>query len=106
MCVYSLVTDHYTDKWRPFVTPVVPYDPGCLPPQSQPDWATIFAPKPLTKEEIEDFRKDVAEFKTLLERAREYDRRTGQPDCELDSKKKLIKAIAAALGLDVSFIDG
>ena len=50
-----------------------------------------------TRDEIEEFRK-------LLERAREYDRRNGEPDCELDEKRQAILAIAKQLGVEISFL--
>jgi hypothetical protein len=115
MCVYSMVTDHYTDKLRPYVLPV-PYVPGAgdgtggagvmpfLPGIGGGGTPTFIARPELSAEEIVELRRDIAEFKLLLERAREYDRRNNEPDCELASKRQMVKAIASALGLDVSFV--
>ena|SRR5271166_5403652 len=103
MCVTSMIYDHYNDKY-PFTVPqpYTPYVPLPSIPPTPTQW--IFTP-PLTAEEIADFRKDMIEMKKLLERAREYDRRTGQADCELAEKKDKIKKLAEALGVDVSFVD-
>lgn len=49
--------------------------------------------------------EEIAEFRKLLERAREYDRKMNQPECELAEKKAALKQIAAALGIDISFVD-
>lgn len=83
MCVYSMVVDHYRDKWDP-VQPAVtfPYTPIVGPTQVE-----------------------VAEFRKLLERARKYDKDHNEPDCEFKAKKDAIKSLAAYWGLDISFID-
>lgn len=84
MCVVSMVSDYYREQWEP---------------RTQPTWVpTIIGEPAVTDAEIREFRK-------LLERAREYDRRTGQPDCELAEKKAALKAIAEKLGIDISFVD-
>jgi hypothetical protein len=75
MCVVSMVMDHYLDKWRP---PAPPY------------------PMP-TPAELEEFRR-------LLERAREYDRAHGQPDCGLEEKRRRVRELAESLGVKVDFV--
>jgi hypothetical protein len=94
MCVMSMIMDHYGDKWQPLVPPAT-Y------PVSVP-WPVVLpatAPVPLVSPE------EVAEFRRLLERAREYDRRNNEPDCELAEKRERVKDLARQLGIDVSFID-
>lgn len=81
MCVVSMVMDYYQDKWeRQYIYP------------TQPTFPTF-----PSKEEIKEFRE-------LLERAREYDRKTGQPNCELEEKKDAIKKLADNLGIEISFL--
>jgi hypothetical protein len=116
MCVVSMVSDHYIDKWTPYVQPwnggipnipFVPIPtaiPNNRPGDSIPWEQTIHAKPGLTQEEIDQFRRDAEELKKLLKRAREYDTRNNEPECELESKRKTLKLIAAALGVDVSFI--
>ena len=77
MCVVSMITDHYLDKWK-----------------RNSDWAMPILP---TQQEIDEFRR-------LLERAREYDRQHNQPDCGLEEKRAAVKKLADELGIDVSFI--
>jgi hypothetical protein len=95
-----MIIDHIYEKWQPIPmpvwTPALPAQPVPMPayPPAQP----YVAPKLPTHEEVDDFRR-------LYERAKEYDRRTGQPDCELEQKRKLIKELAERLGVDVSFAD-
>lgn len=96
MCVVSMVMDDYTDRWKRYIpTPVpVPFTPFVpsipyIPPQPV---------RPITQEEVDDFRR-------LLERATEYDRRNNEPACESADKKRVLKDLATLLGIDVSFID-
>lgn len=81
MCVMSMIMKHRIDQWKR----LVPY-PYVPPP----------APK-ITEAELREFRE-------LLERAREYDKRHHQPDCELDSKRKQVKKLAKKLGVEVDFL--
>ena len=79
MCVVSMVMDHYRERWEPM------------------RWITYPEPA-ITQEEVEEFRR-------LLDRAREYDKKHNQPDCELDEKRAALKKIAEEMGIDISFID-
>jgi hypothetical protein len=79
-----MIYDHYWEKWNK--------------PQPQPA-APVFVPVPvpaITPEEI-------AEFRRLLGRAREYDRKMNQPECELEEKREKLRKLAEELGLSISF---
>lgn len=91
MCVVSMVIDFYDDKWRPWPTFPGPYVPV-------PESPTVIPPpvKIPSQEEIDEFYK-------LLERAREYDKKTGQPDCALEEKKQKLIKLADELGVKISF---
>ncbi len=94
MCVYSMIVDHYTEKW-PKQYPTV------NPPQTWPGGSggTLgWKPAGPTPEEVEEFRK-------LLDRAREYDKRNHEPNCELEAKKDVLRQMAKQWGIDISFID-
>lgn len=82
MCVVSMVMDHYKDKWNTPKPPIVPF----------------IYPKIPSQDEIDEFRK-------LLERAREYDKKNNQPHCENDEKKALLKKLASEWGINISFVD-
>lgn len=87
MCVVSMIQEHYTDKWN--------NPPGWTGTGTQ----TIqFVPAVPSAEEVAEFRK-------LLTRAREYDKKYSQPDCELEAKKELLRTMAEKWGIDISFID-
>lgn len=55
-----------------------------------------------SREEFEALKSEVEALRKLLLAAKEYDRSTGQPDCEADDKIALIKRIAALVGADLS----
>jgi protein tyrosine phosphatase (PTP) superfamily phosphohydrolase (DUF442 family) len=88
-----MITDHYLQKWEPYV------------PQIWTDSLTRVASAgnipveqtPITQAEVDEFRR-------LLERAREYDRRNQEPDCEQQEKREALKKIADQLGVDISFV--
>lgn len=89
MCAVSMIMQHYEDKWRPLLEEHARQPISILPP-------VVYVP-PISQGEIDEFRK-------LLERAREYDRKHNQPDCELDEKRQTIKKIAEQLGVEVAFV--
>jgi hypothetical protein len=89
MCVVSMVMDHYWEKWKP----LTPGDPGR--PLGPPPFPPAAAP-PITQDEILEFRR-------LLERAREYDKRNNEPDCEMEEKKRRLQDLADELGVSINF---
>lgn len=99
MCVVSMIMDHYRDRWEPRIPRTD--DPFYYPQQQldPKDWQQFLAPKTpaITPEEIAEFRK-------LLDRAREYDKRNNEPECELAEKRDAVLAIAKALGVEISFL--
>jgi len=95
-----MVMDHYHDRWKTpqYLNPLPDNRP--LPLTPLPGIGQ-FTPAPLvppiTKEEIEEFRK-------LLDRAREYDKKNNEPDCELEWKKERLLKLAKELGINIEFI--
>lgn len=91
MCAVSMVADHYNDLWKQ--------------QQWQQQWQmpTVVSPWPLastvTREEFDELKRQVEEMKTLLMRAKDYDDRTDQPDCESAEKFELIRRIAELVGV-------
>jgi hypothetical protein len=112
MCVVSMIMDHYGDKWRdrqqqwPYTTPY-PYQP--LQPKQESDeeyqkrLAEFFERAAQPKEPaITD--AEIKEFRQLLERAREYDKRNNEPECELEEKKEAVRQVAKQLGVEINFL--
>lgn len=80
MCVVSMVMDHYNDKWNQLI------------PQLYPTGIRI-------EPAITD--AEIREFRDLLKRAREYDKRNNEPDCELEAKKQMLLDLAKQLGIEI-----
>lgn len=84
MCVVSMIMDHYDDSWyKKYYIPTAPYLPVTTPQIPQ---------------------IEIDEFKKLLERAREYDKKHDQPNCELESKRQKLLEMARDLGVEINFI--
>lgn len=101
MCVVSNIGDTYGRRdgwpWQP-IRPVEP------PPIVPGDFADMWREQ--TKDaEIDDLKKRVEVLEELLRKGKEYDRETGQPDCELDEKRQALKKIAEELGVEIAFPD-
>jgi hypothetical protein len=106
-----MIMDHFRDKWEP----LIPTTPSPLPfaPHTIPSSPFQPQPHPLPEPKINPIPaptepritpEEIAEFRRLLDRAREYDRKNNEPDCELEEKKAAIKTIAKALGVDIDFL--
>ena len=80
MCVVSMVMDHYNQKWNELIQQ--PYQPN-------------FPREPAITD------AEIREFRTLLARAREYDKRNNEPDCELEAKKQQLLDLAKQLGVEI-----
>lgn len=89
MCTYSMIADHFTDKWQR--SPV--YAPFFHPPVNGTDH--------VSRLEFEALRKEVADVKELLIKAKDYDARNGEPDCEMADKVELLRKIAKLVGVDL-----
>jgi hypothetical protein len=81
-----MVMDHYWDKWQ---------TPRHFPEYPQP--LSPYKPMPISDEEITEFRK-------LLERAREYDKRNNEPNCEMEEKRQRLLKLADELGVKIDFV--
>lgn len=101
MCVYSMIMDHYTEKWGKYVPPEPPRTIPLVPWDYPPYWPDVLpapeAKPPISPEEIEEFRE-------LLRRAKAYDKNNNEPDCELESKKAILKELAEKLGVEIDFV--
>jgi hypothetical protein len=106
MCVVSMIMDHYGDKWRrrawPELVPEFPYTPTV--PLPSPDEQRRALEQFLQPVRPAITAQEIQEFRELLERAREYDRRNNEPECEMAEKREAILKIAKQLGVEISFL--
>lgn len=87
MCTVSMIGDFYRDKWKEqtwfppghYVTPI----------------------SPVSREEFDALKKEVLDMKELLKRAKAYDERNGEPDCEIAEKMDLLRKVAEMVGVNL-----
>ena len=79
MCVVSMIADGWKDQF----------------PHRFPEFPNV------TRCEFEALKKEVEELKKLLLEAKKFDEVTGQPDCEMEDKIRLLKEIAKVVGVDL-----
>jgi hypothetical protein len=94
MCTYSMIADHYKDKWSPLSQYVYPQ----TTPLGTP-W-----PAALPDPEIAKIREELADMKKLLLKAIEYDKKNGSPHCEMKEKVDFLKKVAEFVGVDIKEI--
>lgn len=102
MCVVSMVGDHFHKKWHdhPWVYPQTPI----IPTETK---TIVIGPTPeITKAEFDQLKRDVAEMKELLLRAKKYDEDHGEPDCHIDEKVEILRRVADLVGVDLTEIFG
>jgi hypothetical protein len=84
MCTVSMIGDHFNDKWK------------------QPPYQQIFTNIPdVSRAEFEALKKEVEEMKVLLKRAKEYDEKNNEPNCEIEEKMAMLRKFADAVGIDL-----
>lgn len=91
MCVVSMVGGFYQDRWPkqyPWIIPQ-PYIDNTPLPQSP------------SQAEFDALKEEVKVMKELLAKAKEYDEKNGEPDCEIEEKMKFLKQVAKAVGVDL-----
>jgi len=104
MCTISMIGDHYRDMWKP-----MPWYPNVLPqvPAPMPQAPiTITMPPEISRAEFDDLKRQVAEMKELLRRAKAYDEQNGEPECEIAEKMDLLRRVAKMVGVDLDDVIG
>ena len=79
-----MIGDHFSEKWK------------------QPPYQQIFTNIPdVSRAEFEALKKEVEEMKALLKRAKEYDEKNNEPNCEIEEKMAMLRKFADAVGIDL-----
>lgn len=97
MCSVSMVGDHYRDIFKD----------NPLTRQPNVSWpVTVIQGDGPSRREFNDLKRQVEEMKLLLARAKEYDERNGEPECEIDEKMDLLRRVAKLVGVDLDDVIG
>lgn len=88
MCVVSFIGDYYKDKWEQ--KPNFPTYPT----------GTYFPAGP-SQQEFDQLKKEVLEMKELLIKAKIYDEKNNEPNCEMEDKIEFLKQVAKLVGIDL-----
>ncbi len=94
MCVVSMVGDHYNDKWEPYRKYI---QTGIFP---------TYTPPQVSKEEFDSLKKEVENMKELLKRAKIYDEKNNEPDCEIEDKMEFLRKVAKLVDIDLDDVIG
>lgn len=65
----------------------------------------IFQP-PITRAEFDELKRQVAEMKELLIRAKKYDEANNEPECEIDEKMEILRKVAKLVGISLDDVIG
>lgn len=98
MCVVSMVIDQFENDFRKH-----PWYEPWKGPQINPTPAQLQLPL-VTKQELNELRKEVQELKELIKAAKKYDEATNQRDCESADKVAFLVKLAEFLDIDLSDI--
>jgi len=101
MCVVSMIADHYRDKFTPYPYPGWPSFPNDTPVIDNITIGTSTFEPMVTKKEFDELKRKVDEMVELLKRAKEYDKKNNEPDCEVEDKMDLLRRVAKAVGVDL-----
>jgi len=106
MCTVSMVGDFYRDTLPgkyPYIMPHVFPDTN----PTLPGFGQFFnAPPAITRAEFDALKAEVAQMKELLKRAKEYDERNHEPDCEVEEKMDLLRKVAKLVGVNLDDVIG
>jgi hypothetical protein len=101
MCTYSMIVDHHFEKWNIPITTPLPNMPPFWPPVTIPTTDPVTNPLKIDPVYTGPTKEQFQELIDLLKMAKKIDKATDQPDCELESKKELLRKIAKELGIEV-----
>lgn len=93
MCAVSVIGDDWKQRWpTEWPSALPPLEPSSIPNNIR---------QYVTQAEFQELHKLVLQMKRELEEARAQDIANNEPDCEMEDKVELLKAIATAMGVDL-----
>jgi hypothetical protein len=101
MCTVSFVGDSFEKHWTPRLPEWFPNGIPNTAPFPKRGGVPSYELPQISREEFDELKREVGLLKELLERALEYDKATGQPDCEQEQKIALLRAVAKAVGVEL-----
>jgi hypothetical protein len=107
MCIASAISDDF-GRGYPWGRPVGPIGPVIQPeinPYPNPfEKLLIPTAPPISKEDFDALKKEVEELKELLEKAKQYDAKHDEPDCEAEEKIALAKQLGKTFDVDIESV--
>lgn len=105
MCIVSNIGDGFYNDWKRRY----PYWPEVYPKKERVDITEIMKTlSPNKDKRVDELEKEIKDIKTQLELlikllgiGKEYDEATGQKDCEVEEKVKLIKQLCELFNVDM-----
>ena len=84
MCTVSMVGDHYNDWFK------------------QPQYQQTITNFPeISRLEFDKLKNDVEQMRQLLIRAKLYDEKNNEPNCEIEEKMATLRKIAELVGINL-----
>jgi hypothetical protein len=97
-----MISDHYQDKWNPGNPyPYNPFHPSPTTAPSKTDLTNFIINPKITRSEFDALKKEVEEMKQLLIKAKIYDEKNNEPNCEMENKIEFLKQVAAFVGVSL-----
>lgn len=87
MCTVSMIGDIYSRKFQDQYPQI--YNPG-------------LSQAIVTRQEFDQLKKEVQDLRLLLQAAKEYDRKNGEPNCQMEEKVRVLKKVAELVGVELN----
>lgn len=104
MCVVSMVGDHFGHEWRKITQPgdsTLEWIKGLPNTNPDPSYWQPHLSAPISHEQFNRLKTQVESMKALLRLAVDYDKRTGQPGCEIEEKIARLRQVAEAFKINL-----
>lgn len=91
-----MIGDHYSQQW---------VRPGQWQQEAGGTTPIILTSiDQISRQEFEELKREVLTMKELLIKAKAYDEKNGEPNCEMEEKVKILKKVADLVGVSLEEI--